>query len=91
MSASELASARLRAGTGAAPVGASAIFSRRGRNGVRSLHALEPGATATRCGLPVGVGSGLVRDGDYRNNIPCARCWERVASWPTATHPRSSP
>lgn len=51
-----------------------AIFTRRFK-GTRKMHAVRVGETHTVCKLPVGVGSGLVRDGDYRNNIPCHICW----------------
>jgi hypothetical protein len=56
-----------------------AIFTRdRGADGKRAMHAAHEGAHETVCGLPIGSGTGLVRDGDYRNNRPCPRCWPRV-------------
>lgn len=55
--------------------GTYAIFTRRQRSRPRVMHAAHEGASATVCDLPIGVGSGLVRDGDYRNNVPCPRCW----------------
>lgn len=61
-------------------MGVYAIFTRRGRDGKRKMHAVKPDAHATVCGLPVGVGTGLVRDGDYRANVPCAVCWDRTAT-----------
>jgi hypothetical protein len=56
-------------------MGVFAVFSRRAR-GWRVMHAVRVGESATVCGLPTGVGSGLVRDGDYHNNKPCVRCWK---------------
>jgi hypothetical protein len=56
-------------------MGVFAVFSRRTR-GWRVMHAVRVGESATVCGLPTGVGSGLVRDGDYHNNKPCVRCWK---------------
>lgn len=55
--------------------GRYAIFTRRMQKRSRRMHAVTPGSTATVCGLPIGIGSGLVRDGDYRNNVPCPTCW----------------
>lgn len=55
--------------------GVSAIFTRRSGKKKRVMHAVAPGASTTVCGLPVGTGSGLVRDGDYWNNVACLRCW----------------
>lgn len=55
-----------------------AIFTKRGKDGLRKLHAVHWGdtpATATVCGLPIGAGTGLKRDGDYRANVPCGTCW----------------
>jgi hypothetical protein len=52
-----------------------AIFSRRERGRKRTMHAAREGEWQTVCGHPVGRGSGLVRDGDYRDNVPCPRCW----------------
>lgn len=58
--------------------GVSAIFTRKRP---RILHAVAPGATTTVCGLPIGVGSGLVRDGDYNGSTPCPRgCWPKQAT-----------
>jgi hypothetical protein len=54
-----------------------AIFSRTGR----VQHAAHKGSTSTVCGLPIGAGSGLVRDGNYHGCQPCARCW--TAALPT--------
>lgn len=56
--------------------GKQAIFSRR-YNGKRTMHAVEIGKSRTVCDLPIGVGSGLKSDGDYWNNVPCRKCWER--------------
>ena len=53
-----------------------AIFTRRGKDGFRRMHAVNVGGSQTVCGLPIGIGSGLVRDGDNRNNRPCGCCWE---------------
>jgi hypothetical protein len=63
--------------------GRYAIFARRGRDGNRRMHAAEPGAAATICGLPIGVGTGLVRDGDYRRSVPCRQCWDTQAAAPS--------
>jgi hypothetical protein len=53
-----------------------AVFSRDGR----VMHAVsEVAQGATRCGLPTGVGSGLVRDGVYGRGPVCSRCWSREA------------
>jgi len=34
-------------------------------------------AATTVCGMPIGTGSGLVRDGNYADSVPCPRCWDR--------------
>lgn len=53
-----------------------AIFTRRTKRGeTRVMHAAREGASETVCKHPIGIGSGLVRDGDYWNNRPCPRCW----------------
>jgi hypothetical protein len=52
-----------------------AIFTRKGSP--RRMHAVEVGAHKTVCGLSIGIGTGLVRDGNYANNTPCAACWKR--------------
>lgn len=45
----------------------------------RVMHAAREGAAETVCGLPIGIGSGLVRDGDYsRPHVQCPRCWDDV-------------
>jgi hypothetical protein len=55
-----------------------AIFTRRQRGVTRTMHAVREATHATTvCGLPIGRGSGLVRDGDYHDNVPCPRCWLR--------------
>ena len=54
-----------------------AVFTRR-RNGTRKMHAVRHGEHKTVCGLTTGIGSGLVRDGDYWNAVPCAVCWSRA-------------
>lgn len=53
-----------------------AIFTKHGRK----MHAVRVGETQTICRLPVGTGSGLVRDGDYRDSTPCAICWAKDES-----------
>ncbi len=55
-----------------------AIFTRRDRNGLRKMHSVPVGTTITVCGLPTGTGTGLVRDGDYRDNVPCGECWPKA-------------
>lgn len=55
-----------------------AIFSRRERGRARIMHAVREGAHETICQHPIGRGSGLVRDGDYHDNVPCRRCWDAV-------------
>jgi hypothetical protein len=52
-----------------------AIFTRRERGTTRVMHAVREGEQQTVCQLPIGRGSGLVRDGDYHDNRPCPRCW----------------
>jgi hypothetical protein len=54
-----------------------AIFSRRGAK-LRTMHAAREGERHTICKLPIGRGTGLVRDGDYWDNRPCPRCWPSV-------------
>lgn len=54
--------------------GKYAIFSRRRPGQKRVMHAVKPDAGRTVCDLPIGAGSGLVRDGDY-HGMPCPRCW----------------
>lgn len=49
-----------------------AIFTRRKP---RVMHAVREGEHQTVCGHPIGIGSGLVRDGDYHDNVPCPHCW----------------
>lgn len=51
-----------------------AIFSRKGR----VMHAVEVDANRTVCRLPIGAGSGLVRDGGYASSTPCPRCWPKA-------------
>ncbi len=60
--------------------GVYAVFTLQTYGGKRSMHAVRIGETRTVCDLPTGTGSGLVRDGDYRANVPCPRCWPRKAS-----------
>ena len=54
-----------------------AIFSKSKSNGNRLMHAVRVGEHKTVCQLPIGVGTGLVRDGGYANSVPCAKCWDR--------------
>jgi hypothetical protein len=58
-------------------IGHYAIFTRKTGKGPRRMHAVVPGSHKTVCDLPIGTGSGLVRDGDYSNNVPCPTCWKR--------------
>ncbi len=55
-----------------------AIFTRRDRKGLRKMHSVKVGETVTVCGLPTGIGTGLVADGDYHNNVPCGECWPKA-------------
>jgi hypothetical protein len=59
----------------------AAIFTIRRRGQTRTMHAINEDASVWRtvCGLPIGRGSGLVRDGDYWDNRPCPRCWPTTA------------
>lgn len=52
-----------------------AIFTRRRRGSSRVMHAVREGELETICRHPIGIGTGLVRDGDYRDNKPCLTCW----------------
>lgn len=52
-----------------------AIFTRRRRGEPRVMHAVREGERETICRHPIGIGTGLVRDGDYWNNKPCSICW----------------
>lgn len=54
------------------------IFTRKQRGKPRTMHAVRVGERATVCGLPIGVGTGLVRDGDYATpHVACPSCWRR--------------
>jgi hypothetical protein len=57
-----------------------AIFTWRTPRTERTMHAAREGARETVCHLPIGRGTGLVRDGDYWNNRPCPRCWPAAKS-----------
>src|SRR3954449_5066852 len=62
-----------------------AIFNRdRPRGGKRLMHAAREGASETLCKHAIGIGSGLVRDGNYWNNHPCPRCWNAAQNQPAS-------
>jgi hypothetical protein len=51
-----------------------AVFTKEGR----VMHAVSVLADhRTVCGLPTGVGSGLVRDGRYGLGPVCPKCWPK--------------
>lgn len=52
-----------------------AIFTRRRRGVPRVMHAVREGERQTICHMAIGLGTGLVADGDYWNNKPCSICW----------------